>query len=120
MRVPGPATSPNLARGAAGGGATRPAKGGPYGRTNGAKRVVAVDVTGFPLAALVVPASCTESAATELVLEQLEASGQSDRLEVAHGRAARSRRLAKSFENTAGSATGWLQVACLRGVLAAC
>jgi putative transposase len=42
------------------------------------------------------------------------------RVEVAHGRLGRSRRLAKSFENTTGSATGWLQVACLRGVLAAC
>jgi putative transposase len=156
----------HLARGASNGGATFHAKGGPYGRTNGAKRVVAVDVTGLPLAALVVPASCTESAATELLLEQLEASGQTDRLElvivdlgtsarsarslaarfgvevrrvgwetkspsfrpiafawrveVAHGRLGRSRRLAKSFENTTRSATGWLQVACLRGVLATC
>ncbi len=156
----------HLARGASNGGTTFHAKGGPYGRTNGAKRVVAVDVTGLPLAALVVPASCTESVATELLLEQLDASGQADRLElvlvdrgtsakaaralaarfgvevrrvgwetksptlrpipfawrveVAHGRLGRSRRLAKSFENTTLSATGWLQVACLRGVLAAC
>ncbi len=42
------------------------------------------------------------------------------RVEVAHGRLGRSRRLAKSFENTTRSVTGWLQVACLRGVLAAC
>lgn len=33
------------------------------------------------------------------------------RVEVAHGRLGRSRRLAKSFENTTTSATGWLQVA---------
>lgn len=156
----------HLARGASNGGATFHAKGGPYGRTNGAKRVVAVDVTGLPLAALVVPASCTESTATELLLDQLQMNGQTQRLElvivdrgtsakaarrlesrfgvqvrrvgwdtkspvfrpiayawrveVAHGRLGRSRRLAKSFENTARSATGWLQVACLRGVLAAC
>ncbi|MDO9497388.1 MAG: hypothetical protein Q7J48_16925 [Nocardioides sp.] len=32
------------------------------------------------------------------------------RVEVAHGRLGRSRRLAKSFENTTTSATGWLQV----------
>jgi hypothetical protein len=31
-------------------------RGGPDGRTKGAKRVVAVDVTGLPVAALVVPA----------------------------------------------------------------
>jgi putative transposase len=30
------------------------------------------------------------------------------RVEVAHGRLGRSRRLAKSFENTTTSATGWL------------
>jgi hypothetical protein len=42
------------------------------------------------------------------------------RVEVAHGSLCRARRLAKSFENTTRSATGWLQVACLRSVLAAC
>jgi hypothetical protein len=36
------------------------------------------------------------------------------RVEVAHGRLGRSRRLAKSFENTTTSATGWLQVAASR------
>ena len=35
------------------------------------------------------------------------------RVEVAHGRLGRSRRLAKSFDNTTCSATGWLQVACV-------
>ena len=35
------------------------------------------------------------------------------RVEVAHGRLGRARRLAKSFENTTASATGWLQVACI-------
>jgi hypothetical protein len=38
------------------------------------------------------------------------------RVEVAHGRLGRSRRLAKSFENTT-SATGWLQVACIATTL---
>ncbi|MGC9666061.1 hypothetical protein ACNTMW_05825 [Planosporangium sp. 12N6] len=32
------------------------------------------------------------------------------RVEVAHGRLGRSRRLAKSFETTMASATGWLQL----------
>lgn len=41
------------------------------------------------------------------------------RVEVAHGRLSRSRRLAKSFENTTSSATGWLQLACIATVLAA-
>jgi hypothetical protein len=34
-------------------------------------------------------------------------------VEVAHGGLGRPRRLAKSFENTTTSATGWLQVACI-------
>jgi hypothetical protein len=41
------------------------------------------------------------------------------RMEVAHGRLGRSRRLARSFENTTISATGWLQVACVAMVLRA-
>ena len=39
------------------------------------------------------------------------------RVEVAHGRLGRSRRLAKSFENTTTSATGWLQLACIATTL---
>ncbi|WP_017935213.1 hypothetical protein [Nocardioides sp. Iso805N] len=39
------------------------------------------------------------------------------RVEVAHGRLGRSRRLAKSFDNTTTSATGWLQVACVATIL---
>ena len=39
------------------------------------------------------------------------------RVEIAHGRLGRSRRLAKSFENTTTSATGWLQVACIATTL---
>jgi len=39
------------------------------------------------------------------------------RVEVAHGRLGRSRRLAKSFENTTTPATGWLQVACIATTL---
>jgi transposase len=42
----------HLARGASNGGLTFHDRGGPYGRTKGAKRVVAVDVTGLPVAAL--------------------------------------------------------------------
>lgn len=66
----------------------------PYGRAKGAKGVVAVDVTGLPVAAVFVPASTHGT-------------------EVAHGHLGRSRRLTKSFENTTSSATGWLQVACI-------
>jgi putative transposase len=54
----------HLARGASNGGFTFHDRGGPYGRTKGAKRVVAVDVTGLPVAALVVPASTHENRAT--------------------------------------------------------
>jgi hypothetical protein len=39
------------------------------------------------------------------------------RVEVAHCRLGRSRRLAKSFENTTTAATGWLQVACIATTL---
>jgi hypothetical protein len=41
------------------------------------------------------------------------------RVEVAHGRLVRSCRLAKSFENTTASATGWLQLACIATTLPA-
>lgn len=41
------------------------------------------------------------------------------RVEVAHGRIGRARRLSKSFEKTTSSASGWLQVACLMLVLRA-
>lgn len=137
--------------------------GGPYGRTKGAKRVVAVDVTGLPVGALVVPASSHENRASEPMLEHLTRQGVTNRLElvlvdrgvtsaaartlgrdhglevrrvgwddkqpafrpiqhawrveVAHGRLGRSRRLAKSFENTTTSASGWLQVACIATTL---
>jgi putative transposase len=41
----------HLARGASNGGFTFHDRGGPYARTKGAKRVVAVDVTGLPVGA---------------------------------------------------------------------
>ena len=153
----------HLARGASKGGVTFHDRGGPYGRTKGAKRIVAVDVTGLPVAALVVPASTHENRTSELMLEHLDRQGVTGRLElvlvdrgvtaaaartlsrdhdlevrrvgwddkqpvfrpiwhawrveVAHGRLGRSRRLAKSFENTNASATGWLQVACIATTL---
>ena len=153
----------HLARGSSNGGFTFHDRGGPYGRTKGAKRVVAVDVTGLPVGALVVPASTHENRTTELMLEHLTEQGVTGRLElvlvdrgvtaaaarelgrdyalelrrvgwddkqpvfrpirhawrveVAHGRLGRARRLAKSFENTTSSATGWLQVACIATTL---
>ena len=72
----------HLARGASNGGFTFHDRGGPYGRTKGAKRVVAVDVTGLPVGALVVPASCHENRTTELMLEHLKRQGVTDRLEL--------------------------------------
>ena len=136
----------HLARGASNGGFTFHDRGGPYGRTKGAKRVVAVDVTGLPVGALVVPASTHENRASHLMLEHLTEQGVTGRLElvlvdrgvtaaaarelgrdhhlevrrvgwddkqpvfrpirhawrveVAHGRPGRARRLAKSFERT--------------------
>ncbi|MDT5008593.1 MAG: hypothetical protein QOH57_210 [Mycobacterium sp.] len=153
----------HLARGASNGGATFHDRGGPFGRTNGAKRVVAVDVTGLPGAGVVVPASMHENETSRVMLDHLAQQGVTDRLElvlvdrgvtaraadklggrhgvearrvgwedkqpvfrpirhawrveVAHGRLGRSRRLAKSFENTTASATGWLQVACIATTL---
>jgi putative transposase len=149
----------HLACGSSNGGTSFHDRGGPYGRTKGAKRIVAVDVTGLPVGALVVPASTHENRASELMLEHLTSQGMTGRLElvlvdrgvtaaatrilgrdhdlemrrvgwddkqpdfrpirhawrveVAHGRLGRARRLEKSFENTTCSATGWLQVACV-------
>ena len=153
----------HLARGASNGGFSFHDRGGPYGRTKGAKRIVAVDVTGLPVGALVVPASTHENRTSELMLEHLTRQGVAGRLElvladrgvtaaaartlgrhhdlevrrvgwddkqpvfrpirhawrveVAHGRLGRARRLSKSFENTTISATGWLQVACIATTL---
>jgi putative transposase len=39
------------------------------------------------------------------------------RVEVAHGHLLRSRRLARSFENTVRSGTAWVQAAAIGGVL---
>ena len=138
-------------------------RGGPCGRTKGAKRVVAVDVTGLPVGALVVPASTHENRGSELMLQHLNRQGLTGRLalvlgdrgvtataartlgrrhdlevrrvgwddkqptfrplrhawrvEVAHGRLGRPRRLAKSFENITTSATHSLRVACIATTL---
>jgi hypothetical protein len=72
----------HLARGASNGGFTFHDRGAPYGRTKGAKRVVAVDVAGLPVAALVVPASTHENRTSELMLEHLTSQGVIDRLEL--------------------------------------
>jgi hypothetical protein len=61
----------HLARGASNGGFSFHDRGGTYGHTKGAERVVAVDVTGLPVGALVVPASTHENRTTELMLEHL-------------------------------------------------
>jgi putative transposase len=72
----------HLARGASNGGFTFHDRGGPYGRTKGAKRIVAVDVTGLPVGALVGPASTHENRASELMLEHLGQQGVTDRLDL--------------------------------------
>lgn len=72
----------HLARGASSGGAAFHNQGGPYGRTNGAKRIVCVDVTGLALCVRVVPASTSESSAVELILDDLARTGADERLEL--------------------------------------
>jgi len=72
----------HLARGASHGGVTLHNQGGPYGRTNGAKRIVCVDVTGLTLCVRAVPASTSEARAVELILEDLALSGADERLEL--------------------------------------
>jgi len=72
----------HLARGASNGGVTFHDQGGPYGRTNGAKRIVCVDVTGLPLCVRVVPASTSEASAVEQLLDDLAYSGADERLEL--------------------------------------
>jgi putative transposase len=161
----------HLAKGASNGGVTFHNQGGPYGRTNGAKRIVCVDVTGLPLCVRVVPASTSEARAVELILEDLARTSADHclelvlvdrgtaqsvaqrlsarfnyevrtvgwdapprnesgakvfrpirhawRVEVAHGHLVRRRRLARCFENTTASATGWLHVAAIVEVLRA-
>ena len=71
-----------MARGASNGGLSFHDRGGPCGRTKGAKRVVAVDVTGLPVAAVVVPASTHENRTSELMLEHLTRQGVTGRLEL--------------------------------------
>ena len=72
----------HLARGASNGGFTFHDRGGPYGRPKGAKRIVAVDVTGLPVGALAVPASTHENQTTELMLAHLTQHGVAGRLEL--------------------------------------
>ncbi len=107
----------HLARGASIGGMTFHDRGGPFGRTAGA---------------VLVDRGLTAGAAARLGRRhgvEVRRVGWDDnqpdfrpirhewRVEVAHGRLGRCRRLAKSFENTTTSATGWLQVACIATTL---
>lgn len=70
----------SLARGASNGGPTFHQRGGPFGATNGAKRVIAVDVTGLAVAGLVLPANVTETQAVVELLDWMRLLGASDRL----------------------------------------
>jgi len=65
----------HLASGTSNGGARFHDRGGPFGRTTGAKRVVAVDATGLPVGAMVVPASTHENRASQVMLEHLARQG---------------------------------------------
>ena len=65
----------HLARVASTGGFTFHLRGGPDGRAKGPKRIVAVDVTGLPLGAIVVPVSAHDNRTTELMLEHLTEQG---------------------------------------------
>jgi putative transposase len=69
---------PSLARGASNGGKTFHDQGGPHGATKGAKQLVAVDITGLPLAAVTVPASIHDGKA---ISELLAAHDFGERLE---------------------------------------
>ncbi|HEX5919563.1 MAG TPA: transposase [Nocardioides sp.] len=99
----------------------------PYGRTEGAKRVVAVDVNGLPVAALVVPASAHENRASELMLAHLNRQGVTVRLKlvlVDRGVTASADPHARPLSPSGQvlrehhtSATGWLQVACIATTL---
>ena len=60
-----------LARGATNGGGSFHGQGGPWGATKGAKRFIAVDVTGFPLAGIVVSANTSEVAGVEQLMWKL-------------------------------------------------
>ena len=60
-----------LARGAANGGGSFHGQGGPWGATKGAKRFIAVDVTGFPVAGIVVSANVSEVAGVEQLIHRL-------------------------------------------------
>ncbi|MGY1641891.1 hypothetical protein ACI782_12265 [Geodermatophilus sp. SYSU D00703] len=75
---------------------------GLYGRTRGAKRIVAVDVAGLPVGPLVVPASTHENRTSEVMLQHLTRQGVTERRELVH---------------TTTSATGWLQVPCIATTL---
>jgi hypothetical protein len=75
-------SSTPTARGASDDGFTFHDRGGPYGRTKGAKRAVAVDVTGLPLGAHVVTASAHENHASERMLKFLTQQGVTQRLEL--------------------------------------
>jgi putative transposase len=72
-----------LARGASNDGVTFHDRGGPYGLTKLAKRVVAIEVT--PVTAVVMPASTHENRASDKVLEHLTQQGVTDRLVLALG-----------------------------------
>jgi len=72
----------HLARGAPNDGSTFHNQGGRYGRTNGPKRIVGVDVTSLPLRVRVVPASTSEAKAVEVMLEDLARTGADHRLEM--------------------------------------
>jgi putative transposase len=152
-----------LARGATNGGGSFHGQGGPWGATKGAKRFIAVDVTGFPMAGVVVSANIAEVRGVQMLIEKLADLNAIDRLtkvrvdkgthkasaeklsktlgieverygwatrpkpfkpiarawqvEAAHGMLGRSRRLAKSFEQTESSATAWLELACIHIIL---
>ena len=72
----------HMARGASSGGVTFHDRGGKFGSVKGAKRVVAVDVTGLPVAATVVPASTHDNEATAAVLNEAGWWGTTERLEL--------------------------------------
>lgn len=72
---------PALARGASHGGPTFHDKGGPYGAKKGAKKVIAVDTTGLPVAARVMPASAADGRCAETLVADMMDAGTGELLE---------------------------------------
>jgi hypothetical protein len=99
-------------------GATFHDRGGPFGATKGAKRTVAVDVTGLPLAAAVLGASAHQNVTTETLLDLLHEQRQAERLQLVLVDRGVTTRAARSLGKRA--AVGVRRTAITRGGTSSC